>query len=74
MISPPPPNIISCIKHGPCQDLLQRLQNYKWNEDNVNQFEIIPDEDTEMEDIAELQIDQEDIEGTEDIDIDVVID
>ena len=65
---------IACIKREPCQDLLQRLQNYEWNEDNVNPFEIIPDEDTEMEDIAELQIDQEDIEGTEDIDIDVVID
>ena len=65
---------IAYIKHRPCQDLLQRLQNYEWNEDNVNPFEIIPDEDTEMEDIAELQIDQEDIDGTEDIDIDVVID
>ena len=49
----------------PCQDLLQHLQNYEWNEDNVNPFENIPDEDKEMEDIAELQIDQED--GTEDI-------
>ena len=51
----------------PCQDLLQRLQNYEWNEDNVNPFENIPDEDKEMEDIAELQIDQE--EGTEDIEV-----
>ena len=67
----PPPNI---LPEGPCQDLLQRLQNYEWNEDNVNPLEIIPDEDTEMEDIGDLQIDQEDIEGTEDIDIDVVID
>ena len=58
---------ISCIKHGPCQDLLQRLQNYEWNEENVNPFENIPDEDKEMEDIAELQIDQE--EGTEDTEV-----
>ena len=50
-----------------CQDLLQRLQNYEWNEDNVNPFENIPDEDKEMEDIAELHIDQE--EGTEDIEV-----
>ena len=51
----------------PCQDLLQRLQNYEWNEDNVNPFENILHEDKEMEDIAELQIDQE--EGTEDIEV-----
>ena len=51
----------------PCQDLLQRLQNYEWNEDNVNPFENIPDEDKEMEDITELQIDQQ--EGTEDIEV-----
>ena len=58
---------IACIKHGPCQDLLQHLQNYEWNEENVNPFENIPDEDKEMEDIAELQIDQE--EGTEDTEV-----
>ena len=58
---------IACIKHEPCQDLLQRLQNYEWNEENVNPFENIPDEDKEMEDIAELQIDQE--EGTEDTEV-----
>ena len=40
----------------PCQDLLQHLQNYEWNEDNVKPYENIPDEDKEMEDIAELQI------------------
>ena len=51
----------------PCQDLLQCLQNYEWNEDNVNPFENIPDEDKEMEDIAELQIDQE--ERTEDTEV-----
>ena len=51
----------------PCQDLLQRLQNDEWNEDNVNPFENIPHEDKEMEDIEELQIDQE--EGTEDIEV-----
>ena len=45
--------------HFPCQDLLLRLQNYEWNEDNVNSFENIPDQDKEMEDIAELQINQE---------------
>ena len=51
----------------PCQYLLQCLQNYKWNEDNVNPFENIPDKDKEMEDIAEPQIYQE--EGTEDIEV-----
>ena len=58
---------IACIKHGPCQDLLKRLQNYEWDEDNVNIFENIPDEDKEMEDIGELHINQE--EGTEDIEV-----
>ena len=51
----------------PCQHLLQSLQNYEWNEDNVNPFENIPDQDKEMEDIAELQIDRE--EGTEDVEV-----
>ena len=34
---------------------------------NVNPFENVPDKDKEMEDIAELQIDQE--EGTENIEV-----
>ena len=58
---------IACTKHGPSQGLLQHLQNYEWNEDNVNPFENIADKDTEMEDIAELQINQK--EGTEDSEV-----
>ena len=52
---------IACIKHGPCQDLLQRLKNYDLSDDQVNPFDDIQDEDVEMEDRTELQIDEEDV-------------
>ena len=50
---------IACIRHGPCQDLLQRLKNYDLSDDQVNPFEDIQDEDVEMEDRTELQIDED---------------
>ena len=50
---------IACIKHRPCQDLLQRLKNYDLSDDQVNPFEDIQDEDVEMEDRTELQIDED---------------
>ena len=54
--------------HGDNAVFLQRQASTRTcRYDNVNPFENIPDEDKEMEDIAELQIDQE--EGTEDIEV-----
>jgi len=50
---------IACIKHGPCQDVLQHLKNYDLSDDQVNPFEDIQDEDVEMEDRTELQIDED---------------
>ena len=50
---------IACIKHGPCQDLLQRLKNYDLSDEQVNPFEDIQNEDVEMEDRTELQIDED---------------
>ena len=50
---------IACIKHGPCQDLLQHLNNYDLSDDQVNLFEDNQDEDVEMEDRSKLQVDED---------------
>ena len=46
---------------------VKSLRNFDYTLAFYNPFENIPDEDTEMEDITELQIDQE--EGTEDTEV-----
>ena len=45
---------LMCIKYGPCQGLLPRLQSIQ--EENVDPFVEIPEEERLLEDIAGLQV------------------
>ena len=47
-------NEIMCIKRGPCEELLDRLQSIE--EEDVDPFDEITDDDDTQEDIADLQI------------------
>ena len=57
-------NEIMCIKHGPCQSLLSRLESTAHDEDDVSDpFDIqISEEEMCLEDIEELLIDDSDEE------------
>ena len=48
---------LMCIKHGPCGDLLERLQCIR--EEECDSFENNAEEDIMLEDIAELAIDSD---------------
>ena len=46
-----------CINHGPCEELLSRLQNME--EKDIDPFDEITEDDIAQEDVADLQIDSD---------------
>ena len=56
-----------CIKHGPCEELLCLLQSIE--EEDIDPFDKITEDDIAQEDVADLQIDSDE---EEDDTIDVV--
>ena len=42
-----------CIKHGPCEELLSRLQSIE--EEDINPFDEITEDDIAQEDVSDLQ-------------------
>ena len=59
-------NELMCIKHGPCEELLSRLQSIE--EEDIDPFDEIIEDDIAQEDVADLQIDSNE-EGDDTIDI-----
>ena len=49
-----------CIKHGPCEGLLSKLQASQSDLEEVNPFEMITEEDLAMEDVPHLVLDEDD--------------
>ena len=59
-----------CIKHGPCQSPLPRLQAFHFEEEEIDPFDSnVSEEDMAQEDIAHLIIDEDD--ETIDVEIDI---
>ena len=56
---------LMCIKHGPCEELLSRLQSIE--EEDIDPFDEITEDDIAQEDVADLQIDSDE-EGDDTID------
>ena len=50
-------NELMCIKHGPCEELLSRLQSIE--EEDIDPFDEITEDDIAQEDVADLQIDSD---------------
>ena len=50
-------NELMCIKYGPCEELLSRLQSIE--EEDVDPFNEITEDDIAQEDVADLQIDSD---------------
>ena len=59
-------NELMCIKHGPCEELLIRLQSIE--EEDIDPFDEITEDDIAQEDVADLQIDSNE-EGDDTIDV-----
>ena len=59
-------NELICIKHGPCEELLSRLQSIE--EENIDPFDEITEDDIAQDDVADLQIDSDE-EGDDTIDV-----
>lgn len=49
-----------CIKHGPCESLLAKLQVSQFDPEEVDPFEMITEKDVAMEDIPYLVSDEDD--------------
>ena len=47
-------NELMCIKHGPCKELLSRLQSIE--EEDIDPFDEITEDNIAQEDVADLQI------------------
>ena len=62
---------ITCIKHGPCQSLLPRLQAFHQEEEETDPFECttVSEEEMAQEDVAQLILDEDDEDEILDIDI-----
>ena len=62
---------ITCIKHGPCQSLLPRLQAFHQEEEETDPFECttVSEEEMVQEDVAHLILDEHDEDEILDIDI-----
>ena len=62
---------ITCIKHGPCQSLLPRLQAFHQEEEETDPFECttVSGEEIAQEDVAHLILDEHDEDEILDIDI-----
>ena len=59
-------NELMCINHGPCEERLSRLQSIE--EDDIDPFDEITEDDIAQEDVADLQIDSDE-EGDDTIDV-----
>ena len=61
----------TCIKHGPCQSLLPRLQAFHQEEEEIDPFECttVSEEEMAQEDLAHLILDENDEDEILDIDI-----
>ena len=61
----------TCIKHGPCQSLLPRLQAFHQEEEEIDPFECttVSEEEMAQEDLAHLILDEHDEDEILDIDI-----
>ena len=59
-------NELMCIKHGPCEELLSRLQSIE--EEDIDPFDEITEDDIAQEDVADQQIDF-DKEGDDTIEV-----
>ena len=62
---------ITCIKHGPCQSLLPRLQAFHQEQEETDPFECtaVSEEEMAQEDFAHLILDEDDEDEILDIDI-----
>ena len=59
-------NELMCIKHGPCEELLSRLQSIE--EEDIDPFNEITEDDIAHMDVADLEIDSnEEGDGTIDV-------
>ena len=56
---------MACIKHGPCEELLSRLQSI---EEDIDPFDEITEDDIAQEDVVDLKIDSDE-EGDDTIDV-----
>ena len=59
-------NELMCIRHGPCEELLSRLQSIE--EEDIDPLDEKPEDDIAQEDVADLQIDSDE-KGDETIDV-----
>ena len=58
-------NELTCIKHGPCEELLIHLQSIE--EEDIDPFDEITEDNIAQENVADLQIDSDE-EGDDTID------